>query len=162
MSFLQEDKIKLILDELIQAQSIALTNFGIENILQPGIIKELIMARVLGHKPVPKKRDADAVDDEGNLYEYLSSIVRTTKNNKGSSFQVDRVTADNLQRITRNKCFYFGFFKDNLNILEIWRVETDAVLAEVQRQLTLCKNKIAHVNFLTKWVHSSGTKVHPQ
>jgi Restriction endonuclease PvuII len=149
--------------ELIQeAQKLALEHYGISNILQPGIIKELMIADILGHRLVPQKDLPDAVDEKGNYYEYLASINRrNTKTNLGGSFQIDRVTSQNLTRITRNAAFYFAFFSDHLSIEEIWRVETQTVLQEVSRQLELCRNDIAHINFLTKWVKGYGTKVFP-
>jgi hypothetical protein len=158
---MEKDDVDGILWNLLEAQKIARTKLNINNILQPGIVKELMMARILGHRLVRKKRDPDAVDAESNYYEYLCSVIRKTKDNRGSSFQIDRVTLRNLNRITRNKCFYFGFFRDHLNIEEIWRVETSTVLKEVTRQLKSCKNPIAHVNFLTRWVHSVGKRVYP-
>jgi len=158
---MKDKRLNIILKELMEAQRLAKKEFDINNILQPGIIKEIIMARILHHKPMPNKRDPDATDSKGNYYEYLSSVIRTTKNNKGSSFQIDRIMTNNLNRITRNRCFYFGFFKDNLKILEIWSVETQIILEEVKRQLKYCKNKIAHVNFLTSWVHKVGKRVYP-
>jgi hypothetical protein len=39
-----------ILNCLKRAQEIAKKEYNIENILQPGIIKELIIARILGHE----------------------------------------------------------------------------------------------------------------
>jgi len=133
----------------------------IQNILQPGIIKELIIANILGHTLIPEKALPDAKDEKGNFYEYLSSINRkNVETNKGSSFQVDRVTKDNLNRIKRNSAFYFAFFKDHPTIEEIYKVETKDVLEEAIRQLNSCKNNIAHVNFLTKWVKSTGHRVY--
>jgi type I restriction-modification system DNA methylase subunit len=100
-----------IIENLKDAQDIAQTEFNRQNTLQLGIIKELIMAKILGHQLVPIKADADAKDQKGNYYEYLTSYVRQARVNKGSSFQIDRITPSNLGRITRNKCFYFGFFR---------------------------------------------------
>lgn len=74
---------------------------------------------------------------------------------------MDRVTLSNLKRVTRNKAFYFGIFKDHLEIDEIWKVEIPVVLTEVKRQLENCKNEIAHVNFLLKWLENNGIKVFP-
>ncbi len=159
---MKDNAIDQIIHNLKNAQEIAKEKLKVDNLLQPGMIKEIIMAKILNHKIIPTKREPDAIDFNGDYYEYLSSIVRDTKNNKGSSFQIDRITPNNLKRITRNKCFYFGFFKDNLNVLEIWKVETCEVLEEVNRQLKSCKNRMAHVNFLTNWVCEVGTKVYPQ
>jgi len=144
------------------AQRIALEKHGLPNILQPGVIKELMMAEILGHDLVPQKDSVDATDKDGNSYEYLASIrrVNVTKN-KGCSFQMDRVTPGNLNRVTRNNAFYFGIFKDHLEVDEVWRVETPVVLAELKRQLDECKNDIAHVNFLLKWLENNGTRVFP-
>lgn len=150
-----------ILKYLVKVQELADKNFGIKNILQPGIIKELIMAEILGHKLVPQKDLPDAKDDNENFYEYLASIRRVnTKNNRGCSFQMDRVTSNNLTRVTRNKAFYFGIFKNHLEIEEIWKVDIPYVLIEVKRQIENCKNDIAHVNFLLKWLQEKGTIVY--
>lgn len=152
-----------ILELIRNAQELADKEEGIKNILQPGIIKELIIADMLGHKLIPDKHLSDAMDSEGNFYEYLASINRrNVKTNKGSSFQIDRITTRNLERIKRNKAFYFAFFSDHLTVEAIYKVETKKVLDEAIRQLSSCKNTIAHVNFLTKWVKTNGLKVHPK
>jgi hypothetical protein len=151
-----------LIDLLKEAQRIALEKHGVPNILQPGVIKELMMAEILGHDLIPQKDSADAKDKSGNTYEYLASIRRVNvATNKGCSFQMDRVTPNNLNRVTRNKAFYFGIFKDHLEVEEIWKVEIPVVLGEVKRQLDKCKNDIAHVNFLLKWLEENGTKVFP-
>lgn len=152
-----------ILHLLKTAQKIASEKYGVSNILQPGVIKELMMAEMLGHVLIPQKDSADAKDNNGNSYEYLASIRRVNvKTNKGCSFQMDRITPNNLNRVTRNKAFYFGIFKNHLEIEELWRVEIPVVLAEVKRQLEKCKNDIAHVNFLLKWLEENGTKIFPE
>ena len=151
-----------LLDLLKEAQRIALEKHGVPNILQPGVIKELMMAEILGHDLIPQKDSADAKDESGNTYEYLAGIRRVNvKTNRGCSFQVDRITTNNLNRVTRNRAFYFGIFKDHLEVDEIWKVEIPVVLAELKRQLEECKNEIAHVNFLLKWLEENGTMVFP-
>jgi hypothetical protein len=151
-----------LFDLLKKAQQIALEKHGVPNILQPGVIKELMMAEILGHDLIPQKDSADAKDKNGNSYEYLASIKRiNVTTNKGCSFQMDRVTPSNLNRVTRNRAFYFGIFKDHLEVEEIWKVEIPVVLSEVTRQLKKCKNDIAHVNFLLKWLEENGSKVFP-
>ena len=152
-----------IVNLLKAAQKIASEKYGVSNILQPGIIKELIMAEILEHEILPQKDSADAKDKDGCSYEYLASIRRiNVSTNKGCSFQMDRITPNNLNRVTRNKAFYFGIFKNHLEIDELWRVEIPVVLFEVKRQLQNCKNDIAHVNFLLKWLEENGTKVFPK
>jgi hypothetical protein len=149
-----------LIQHLKCAQKIALQEHGIDNILQPGVIKELIMSEILCHSLIPQKDSADAEDPNGT-YEYLASIRRVnSKTNRGCSFQMDRVTPLNLHRVTRNKAFYFGIFKNHLEIEEIWEVETHKVLDEVKRQLENCKNDIAHINFLLSWLERNGLLVY--
>lgn len=153
---------KQIIGLLQDIQKIAAEKFGVQNILQPGIIKELMMSEILGHQLITGKDSADAEDEHGS-YEYLASIRRVNvKTNKGCSFQMDRVTRDNLSRVTRNQAFYFGVFKNHLEIEEIWRVEIPVVLSEVKRQMNNSKNQISHVNFLLKWLEHNGKKVYPE
>ena len=118
------------------------------------------MAEVLWHELVTQKNSADARDSSGNTFEYLASIKRVNvKTNKGCSFQMDRMTRNNLHRVTRNTAFYFGVFSDHLVLAKIWKVEILVVLAEVERQLDRCKNDIAHVNFLLRWLEDQGERV---
>tara|TARA_B100001765_G_scaffold98835_1_gene60760 strand:+ start:316 stop:687 length:372 start_codon:yes stop_codon:yes gene_type:complete len=118
------------------------------------------MAEVLWHELVTQKDSADARDSSGNTFEYLASIKRVNvKTNKSCSFQMDRMTRNNLHRVTRNTAFYFGFFSDHLVLAKIWKVEILVVLAEVERQLDRCKNDIAHVNFLLRWLEDQGERV---
>jgi hypothetical protein len=95
--------IQLVLEAAEVARSV-----GIPNLLQPGLIKELIIADILGHQPITSKRDADACDpsDPSILYEYLSC-------KEGGSGQLDRMfkeplvkREESLLRITRNKKIY--------------------------------------------------------
>lgn len=146
-----------------KAQEIADKKLKIKNVLQPGIIKELIIADILRHTIIPDKRLPDAKDNKGYFFEYLSSINRkNVKTNIGSSFQIDRITKNNLNRIKRNKAFYFAFFANHLTVEYIYKVETEKVLKQVVRQLNSCKNEIAHVNLLTKWVKENGIRVYPK
>ena len=118
------------------------------------------MAEVLWHELVTQKDSADARDSSGNTFEYLASIKRVNvKTNKGCSFQMDRMTRNNLHRVTRNTAFYFGVFSDHLVLAKIWKVEILVVLAEGERQLDRCKNDIAHVNFLLRWLEDQGERV---
>ena len=118
------------------------------------------MTEVLWHELVTQKDSTDARDSSGNTFEYLASIKRVNvKTNKGCSFQMDRMTRNNLHRVTRNTAFYFGVFSDHLVLVKIWKVEILVVLAEVERQLDRCKNDIAHVNFLLRWLEDQGERV---
>lgn len=146
--------VREIVAHIRAAQELA-TGLGIPNILQPGLVKELILAEALGHTPITSKASADARDAEGRLYEYLCSL--STSNN----FQIDRVTQENRERITRNEAFYFAFFSDSITLAEICRVATPLVLQEAERQLARSRNDISHLNLSGAWVRRNGVRVLP-
>lgn len=141
-----------------QAQSIAVKS-GM-NILQPGLIKELIIAETLGHDVYPKKHGQDAVSKDGtNNYEYLTCKA-------GGSFQFDRMfksppekRVKSMHRITRNKKIYCVVFTEPLQVQEVWDVPVETFEAEVERQLDASQNEISHVSVPIKWVRKNGIKV---
>lgn len=151
MSNVKEKTAKL-LDFINSAQKLGM-DIGIKNILQPGIVRELLIANILNHEVIPQKADADAKDKEGNLYEYLSSL------NKSNNFQIDRITENNLHRIERNKSIICAFFDSPLEITEMFEVDARLVLQEVKRQISASKNSISHVNLPGNWIRKNGTKV---
>lgn len=59
---------------------------GIPNLLQPGLVREMIIADKLGHILIPTKRHADAhhPDDQKRLYEYLSCIEGGERANRSN------------------------------------------------------------------------------
>src|SRR5258708_1525454 len=96
-----------IVDLVLKAAELART-VGITNLLQPGLVKEMIIAEILGHELIHSKRDADAhAKNNPNIkYEYLSC-------KEGGTGQLDRMfkapadkRAESLRRITRNKKVY--------------------------------------------------------
>jgi hypothetical protein len=99
--------IELVLKAVELARSI-----GINNLLQPGLVKEMIIADILGHELIHSKRDADAhaPSNPAEKYEYLSC-------KEGGTGQLDRMfkepaakRAESLSRITRNRKVYFAVF----------------------------------------------------
>jgi len=76
---------KRIIELVLQAAALA-RSIEIPNLLQPGLVKEMILADILGHDLVISKRFADACDpqDLTILYEYLSCI-------EGGKGQFDRM-----------------------------------------------------------------------
>ena len=64
----------------------AAKTLGIQNILQPGLLKEMIIADILGHEIIHSKRDADArsYENPNEKYEYLSC-------KEGGRGQLDRM-----------------------------------------------------------------------
>ncbi|MCS7035686.1 MAG: hypothetical protein RMJ33_05295 [Saprospiraceae bacterium] len=146
----------------MQAQELAI-GIGIPNILQPGLVKEMIIADLLGHELLYSKRDADACDpDDRNIkYEYLSCY----ENGAG---QMDRMFKEpeekrksSLQRILRNQKVFLAIFykKSPLKIKVIYELEPKVVAAEAERQLDKSRNAISHVAFTEKWASENGKKI---
>lgn len=155
--------IRRIIELVVKAQELA-RSIGIANLLQPGLVKELIIADVLGHKVISSKRDADACDptDSSILYEYLSC-------KEGGSGQLDRMfkeppekRAESLARITRNRNVYFAvFYKDNqIKIKAIYELDPAVVIEETKRQLDRSRNAISHVGFSINWAIQNGRLVY--
>ena len=142
------------------------------NAFQPGAIKELKMAYILGHNWIVSKKSADACsrEDARELYEYLSGT-------EDGSGQIDRVFKDSndnkeqhekhlksVERITRNRMFYLAYTnKDTtkpLDILRIYEVATDKVLAEAKRQLEISTNNISHIGFNENFAIQNGKLIY--
>ena len=150
--------------ELIQkAQEIA-SKHGFQNLLQPGLVKELIIADKLGHDVHKTKHDPDAYDpnDPTRKYEYLSCF-------EGGSFQLDRMfkspadkRAKSLDRIMRNHKIYCAVFEKEspLNLLSIFEVESPIMLREAERQLDRSRNAISHIGFTIRWAQENGKQVY--
>lgn len=139
-----------IIDFVLQAAALART-VGINNLLQPGLVKEMIMADHLGHKVIITKRDADACDkdDPSILYEYLSC-------KEGGTGQLDRMfkeppdkRKESLNRILRNKKIYFAvFYEDEQTRAKIiYEIDPVDLVKETERQLDASRNAISHVGF---------------
>ena len=144
---------------IIKAQVLAL-KIGVPNILQPGLVKEMIISEVLDHELITSKRDADACNkkDPSIKYEYLSCY-------EGGSGQLDRMfkkpldkRTESLHRITRNKMIYFAiFYKENpLKIKIIYEITPDVLLKETERQLDRSSNAISHVGFSENWANQNS------
>lgn len=159
---MKKEIISAIIKLVIQAQELA-SKIGIPNILQPGLVKEMIIAETLGHELIHTKRDADACDpnDSTVKYEYLSCY-------EGGSGQLDRMfkepkakREESLQRIWRNKKIYFAiFYKENpLKIKVIYEIEPSVLVAETERQLDRSSNAISHVGFNENWAKNNSKVV---
>ncbi len=148
---------------VLKAADLAKT-VGIVNLLQPGLVKEMIIADILGHILIHSKRDADAhaVDDPDEKYEYLSC-------KEGLTGQLDRMfksppekRKESLRRITRNaKIFLAIFYAENqMRCKVIYELETKDVLKEAIRQLDVTRNEISHVGFNERWAKEIGKVVY--
>ena len=137
---------------------------NIPNLLQPGLVKEMIIADLLGHELIHSKRDADAhaPNNPNEKYEYLSC-------KEGGSGQFDRMfkeppdkRAESLHRITRNAKIYLAvFYEANQTKCKIiYELEIESVLLEAQRQLNKSRNAISHVSFPVRWAKNNGKVVY--
>ncbi len=160
---MKKEIISKIIKLIIRAQKLAL-KIGIPNILQPGLVKEMIIAETLGHSLIHSKRDADACDPHDNSvkYEYLSCY-------EGGTGQLDRMfkepkekREESLHRIKRNKKIYLAIFykKDPLKIKVIYEIEPNVLVKETERQLNISRNAISHVGFTEEWAKSNGKIVY--
>jgi hypothetical protein len=152
--------------ELVRKAASLARSIGIPNLLQPGLVKEMIVADILGHRLITSKRHADACDpgDVSILYEYLSC-------KEGGTGQIDRLfkeppakRTESLERIRRNKWIYLAVFSEDnqTEITVIYELDPEVVLRETERQLDASKNAISHVGFSEAWAKRNGKIVFPE
>lgn len=157
------DVYRRIVELVLRAAELA-RSVGITNLLQPGLVKEMIIAEILGHDLIHSKRDADAhaKGDPTEKYEYLSC-------KEGGTGQLDRMfkepphkRAESLSRITRNRRVYFAvFFASNQTKCKvIYELDSEVVLRETVRQLDRSRNAISHVGFSQDWASRNGRVVY--
>lgn len=150
--------------DLISTASELARSAGIPNLLQPGLVKEMIIADILGHELIISKRDADARDpkDPSVVYEYLTC-------KEGGTGQFDRMfkepddkRKESLHRIWRNDKIYLAVFyvDDQMKVKVIYELNPDVVVAEANRQLDRSRNTISHVGFSERWAQENGTEIY--
>jgi len=137
---------------------------GIANLLQPGLVREMIVADILGHELIAGKRDADArsPNDPSAVYEYLTC-------KEGGAGQLDRMfkapagkRKASLNRILRNDKIYLAVFYqgDQMRVKIIYELEPGVAAKEAGRQLNRSRNDISHISFSETWAKQNGTVVH--
>jgi hypothetical protein len=160
---MENDAYRKIISLVLEAARVA-RSIGIQNLLQPGLVKEMIIANHLGHRLLPAKRDADACSphDPSVVYEYLSC-------KEGGSGQFDRMfkeppnrRQESLNRIWRNSKIFFAVFyaNDQTRVKVIYELEPNRVAQEAERQLNVSRNAISHVGFAERWVQRNGHVVY--
>ena len=151
---------------LIRAAASLARSIGVPNILQPGLVKEMMVADILGHNLVSSKRDEDACDPDNPdvKYEYLTCV-------EGGTGQMDRMfksppekRRQSLERITRNAKIFLAVFDKNAQttVKRIYELEVPAVLEKAERQLDKSRNDISHVSWSEKWARENGKIVYPK
>ena len=152
-----------IIELVLKAAELARAN-GIRTLLQPGLVKEMIIADILGQELITSKRDADAhaVGNPAEKYEYLTCV-------EGGSGQFDRMfreppakRAESLNRIRRNQMLYFAVFyaSNQVKCKAIYAIEPDIVVKEAERQLDGSRNVISHVGLPEAWAIRNGRVVY--
>lgn len=137
---------------------------GIVNILQPGLVKEMIIADILGHELIHSKRQADAhaPNNPKEKYEYLSC-------KEGGMGQIDRMfkepddkRAESLKRITRNTRIYLAVFykKEQTKCKCIYEIDPQVMAKEAERKLDRSRNIISHIGFSEDWARKNGHLVY--
>lgn len=155
--------LKSIVGLVRQAQELA-SSIGIPNILQPGLVKEIIIAEILGHEVIVTKHDSDARDRKNPevLFEYLSCL-------EGGSGQLDRVfnkpeakRQASLERVSRNSRIYLAiFYKERpLNVKVIYELDPKTVRKETEAKLDRSSNAISHVGFTETWAKANGKVIY--
>ena len=152
-----------IIDLVIKAAELART-IGIQNLLQPGLVKEMIMADILEHELITTKRGADArnPNNPSVVYEYLSCQEDGT----GQLDRMFKAPADkrreSLKRISRNDKIYFAVFyqKNQTKAKIIYELRPEVMIKEAERQLDSSRNDISHVGFPETWVRLHGKIVY--
>jgi hypothetical protein len=152
-------------DLILEAQKILWLEEEVK-ITTPGIIKELIVAKILGHKNIKTKHDADACSfvDENEKYEYLCC-------EEGGSFQMDRMYGHDKtpeqqekskHRIARNKYFYHIIFYKNkpLYVKEIYEIDVNIIWERAKSILHNTSNISNHIGFPIKWTKEVGELVY--
>ena len=154
---------RTIIDLVLKAADLA-RSIGISNLLQPGLVKEMSIANILGHELIHSKRDADAhaPNNPVEKYEYLSC-------KEGGTGQLDRMfkepadkRAESISRITRNAKVYFAVFygANQTRCKVIYELDPVLVVEETERQLDRSRNAISHVGFSEEWARRNGRVVY--
>jgi hypothetical protein len=154
--------IRQIIQHIRKAQEIA-AEHGFTNLLQPGLVKELVVADILGHQVHKTKHEPDAFDpaNPARKFECLSCF-------EGGTFQLDRMfsspadkRAKSLARISRNAAIHCAVFdkESPLDVLVIYEVQVAAMPREAARQLDASRNEISHVGFAIGRVRQNGKVV---
>lgn len=108
--------ISQIVEYVRKAQEIA-TRHGYKNLLQPGLVKELIIGDLLGHEVHRTKHAADAWDPNNPelKYEYLSCLEKGTFQ-LDRMFKAPRINEPNLLNVSRGiRLFTVQFLKKTIH-----------------------------------------------
>lgn len=129
--------------------------YSVNDISLKGRIGEMLIAEILGHKILTGSKGADAIDDEGNEYEYLSSLH--------GKFQMTHMTEENSHnKVFRNKAIYCALFENPASIQEIWEIEPEDYMKRMNTRRPWPEDQQNNFTVPLKWVREVGERVFPQ
>ena len=150
--FKPKKKDSLFIQHLRNAQEIAAKGNKDEDITLKGRIREILMAEILGHTIVSNSKLADAIDDAGNEFEYLTSLPP-------GNFQMTHMTEANSEnKVLRNEAIYCALFQDPVTIAEMWRVETDDYMKKMATRRPWPTDRQNNFTVTLVWVKGVGTQ----
>ncbi|MGC8622066.1 MAG: hypothetical protein ACP5U0_09145 [Caldisphaera sp.] len=107
------------------------------DILTSNKLWEVLIAINLGHTVLTNKSEFDAIDADGNKYEYKVS--------KAHSWAFEDITPEVLSKFTRIKSVFLATInKQNMEITELW--EADPIRIKELLEAKLNKKRISHEN----------------
>jgi len=141
------------------------------NPLQPGFLKEVAIAKELGHTVETRKHLCDAYDKKNRPLEYLT--CQEDKPGKKRNFAIDGVFSSpekykqgSLDRIRRNHKIYYGIFiEGGLEIKELWEGAPQELVKLVDENVTKRdpanggKNTEHTVCITKKWVRNNCKRI---
>ncbi len=128
----------------------------IKDVSQPGRLREMMIAKKLGHKIHGAKHGHDAEsfpeDKIFRKYEYLTC-------KEGGSFHIDRVDSSNLEsRVMKSDWLFCAVFDSNSPIIlkEIYIVSPQKFLDECLERVKNSKPSSRHVAVPLSWVKNNN------
>tara|TARA_B100000674_G_C37813878_1_gene902419 strand:- start:618 stop:1166 length:549 start_codon:yes stop_codon:yes gene_type:complete len=138
---------------LSNAQEIAIEQFGVSDITLKGRIREIMIAEKLGHSIIVNSKKADANDEFGNQFEYLTSLQ--------GNFQMTHMTEDNSEaKVLRNKSIYCAQFETPVSISEIWEIEPKIYMQKMATRRPWPTDRQNNFTVRINWVRENGRCVY--
>ena len=124
---------------------------GTSDILTSNKLWEVLIGIKLGHTVLTNKSEFDAVDKNGNKYEYKVS--------KAHSWAFEDITPDVLSKFTHTKSIFLATIdKQNMVITELWEVDPIKTKAFLEQKLEEKKTRYEHKGGLRRLQVSISVK----
>jgi hypothetical protein len=127
---------------LLEAQNIAKDELGLDNIFYNERFIELFIAHKLGHIYGNNTQGGDAIEPDTNKPTEYKAINLRNKS-KASSFQFHWLGANKLKKYNETDNMYF-VVRDGITINEIYKVETNKIIASIEKKSTGTKSINGH------------------